>query len=838
MRIGSTVNTISCLALLLLCSLPSGAQEPIRVGFDQTPPFYSVSKDGRVTGLAVDVLNEAARRAGYRLDWKPQDRLATEAIGGHFVDMWPLVAKTPGRALRFAFSDPWLETDYLIVSLQSHPVVSPEDAVGSPLTLARRPMLTQIGRTYLHNSLYVPIATREEALRAVCDGSAAATVMESRMLDAILLHRPAGCESSALRVSTIPGSLTRLGLMADLRFEPQVRRINAEIVKMAKDGTLNASLDRWCPFTAEATRAAWESKSANDVSTLYRNGVLLFSFLCLILLFVLFRSARLRKAAEDARAKLRDSEKLFDAFLNHSPAHAFLKDEKGRMIRANASWQNAYGRLGVEYQGKTETELWTPDVARRLREQDQFCRETLQPLEVVERLPNHAGETRVWLVSKFPIQNEDGTIYVGGTSLDITEREASNAELAASNLRYRMLFDLNPLPAWVFDRENKRFLAVNKAAQRHYGWTEEEFLRHITLRDIEGRGAGDPDRGSGPIRHFTKDGRIRKAEVTTDNLEYFGRPACLAIMRDVTEQEMALEQLRLSEDRWQLALQGAGDGLWDWDIVRNVVFRSPRCLDMLGYKPNEIGPSREAWLQLIHPADVAAMREALEDHLSHRASSYSCEYRVRHQDGTWRWLLDRGQGVWDERGRPVRVAGSHTDVTTRKLAEERLSSEANTDALTGLANRREFNRVINSMVESARHSNQPLSLCICDLDRFKETNDTFGHRVGDHVLFTFASIARDTLRKDDFGARTGGDEFVLLLPRTTAQEAMVLVERLRAKFQSVRFEVAGKMPFHSSCSFGVAELSAGHLSGFDLFEAADTSLYEAKKHGRNCVLAA
>ncbi len=825
------------MVLMLTGSSLAMAQEAIRVGVDQTPPFYSVGADGKVTGLAVDVLNEAARRAGYRLEWKREDRGAVDAIGSHSVDMWPLVARTPERAAQFAFAEPWLETDYLVVSLEANPVRAAEEASGHPVALAPRPMITKIGREFLHDSIFIPAVSREGALQSVCRGVAVATVMESRVLDAILLHRPAGCEQAALRVATIPGSVTRLGVMADRSFEPQLRRISAEIAKMAKDGTLGTALDRWCPFTAEATRASWDSRSANDINRVYRGGILLFCLLSLILLFVLFRFMRLRNAADDALSRLRNSEKLFDAFLNHSPAHAFLKDDQGRMIRANSAWQAAYGRLGASYEGKMEAELWPPDVARRLREQDQFCRETLQPLEVVERLPNSAGEIRVWLVSKFPIQQEDGKVFVGGTSLDITDREAATAELQTSNLRYRMLFDMNPLPAWVFDRESKRFLAVNQAAQRHYGWSEEEFLQCITLRDIEGRGAGDPERQGAPVRHFTKDGRIRKAEVTMDNVEYSGRPACLAIMRDVTEQELALEQLKLSEDRWQLALQGAGDGLWDWDIVRNVVFRSPRCLDMLGYKPGEVGGSREAWLQLVHSADVAAMREALEDHLSRRTEAYSCEYRVRHQDGSWRWVLDRGQGVWDDRGRPIRVAGSHTDVTTRKLAEERLNSEANTDALTGLANRREFNRVMNSMVEAARHSNQPLSLCICDLDRFKQTNDTFGHRVGDHVLFTFASLARDTLRKGDFAARTGGDEFVLLLPGTGADEALALIERLRTKFQNVRFEASGKLPFHSSCSFGVAELSPGHLSGFDLFESADTSLYEAKKHGRNCALA-
>jgi PAS domain S-box-containing protein len=111
------------------------------------------------------------------------------------------------------------------------------------------------------------------------------------------------------------------------------------------------------------------------------------------------------------------------------------------MLRANAAWQAAYGKTAKDYEGKTETELWAPHVARRLHEQDRRCREMMQPLETVERLPNAAGETRVWLVSKFPIQQDDGRVFIGGTSLDITDREAATEELESSNHRYRTLFN-------------------------------------------------------------------------------------------------------------------------------------------------------------------------------------------------------------------------------------------------------------------------------------------------------------------------------------------------------------------------------------------------------------
>jgi diguanylate cyclase (GGDEF)-like protein len=134
-----------------------------------------------------------------------------------------------------------------------------------------------------------------------------------------------------------------------------------------------------------------------------------------------------------------------------------------------------------------------------------------------------------------------------------------------------------------------------------------------------------------------------------------------------------------------------------------------------------------------------------------------------------------------------------------------------------------FNRVIHVLVEQARETNKPLSLCICDLDRIQNKRTTpSAIASATTCCSTFASgRARHDPRKSDFAARTGGDEFVLLLPDTTAEEATALAERVRDKFQDIRFDVAEKVPFHSSCSFGVAELSSTPpCSGFDLFESS------------------
>ncbi len=331
---------------------------------------------------------------------------------------------------------------------------------------------------------------------------------------------------------------------------------------------------------------------------------------------------------------------------------------------------------------------------------------------------------------------------------------------------------------------------------------------------------------------------LLSVDVTSYELEYNHRRARLTIVRDVTEQERMMEELRAGEERWQLALRGAGDALWDWDLTTGRVYRSARWCAMLGYSEREIGDSREAFTRLLHPDDADAVMKAIEDHLGRKKpDSFCVEYRLRHKDGSWRWIMDRGQAIWDLRGAPVRMAGSQTDITERKATESLLTLQARTDALTGVANRREFERMFVEHFRLARVNSQQLTVCICDLDHFKAVNDYYGHAAGDRVLISFAGILRENLRKSDLLARIGGDEFVVSLPGTSAEEAVPLVEKMRDQLRCSSFEApAGN--FRVTSSFGIVGLRFEHRDSEELLAEADRLLYSAKGTGRDRTLAA
>jgi PAS domain S-box-containing protein len=139
---------------------------------------------------------------------------------------------------------------------------------------------------------------------------------------------------------------------------------------------------------------------------------------------------------------------------------------------------------------------------------------------------------------------------------------------------------------------------------------------------------------------------------------------------DITQRKQAEAELRRSEERWQLAIQGSHDGIWDVNIQTHENFSSVRCATMLGYEAQELGNSYPDWVRYIHPDDVKQVLAATQAHLDQKTPFYFAEYRVRCKDGSYKWILNRGQAIWDQQGKPIRMVGSQTDISDRKQAEE------------------------------------------------------------------------------------------------------------------------------------------------------------------------
>ncbi|HVT02707.1 MAG TPA: EAL domain-containing protein [Thermoanaerobaculia bacterium] len=298
--------------------------------------------------------------------------------------------------------------------------------------------------------------------------------------------------------------------------------------------------------------------------------------------------------------------------------------------------------------------------------------------------------------------------------------------------------------------------------------------------------------------------------------------------------------LRESEERYALAARGSNDGLWDWTIDTQEIFYSERWKGMLGYDDHEIGNTTAEWFDRVHLDDRTRMLADVQFHLDGDTPHLETEYRMQVEDGSYRWMLCRGAAVFDSgAGRPLRMAGSQTDITERKLAIEQLLENSLHDGLTGLPNRRLFlDRLNGAMNRARRHEHYVIAVLFLDLDLFKPINDTFGHAVGDQLLIQVSRRLESCLRPSDtiaragdLLARLGGDEFTILIEDIgDATDAIRIAERIHVKVQQP-FVIAGN-EVSTTVSVGVALSVTGLESSDDLLRDADAAMYRAKKAGR------
>jgi diguanylate cyclase (GGDEF)-like protein/PAS domain S-box-containing protein len=303
------------------------------------------------------------------------------------------------------------------------------------------------------------------------------------------------------------------------------------------------------------------------------------------------------------------------------------------------------------------------------------------------------------------------------------------------------------------------------------------------------------------------------------------------LVREVDDRRRAEEALRESEERYALAADGANDGLWDLDIRKDTVYYSFRWKSMLGYTDAEIGSSLEEWLSRVHETDRSQVEAKLTAHINGQIPHFECEYRIRHQDNSFRWMLARGLTVRDEMGVAYRMAGSQTDITPRKSVEQQLIHDAFHDALTGLPNRALFmDRLHHALKSAGRRRDYCYAVIFSDLDRFKVINDSMGHDIGDRLLIEVGQRLLSCLRPGDTVARLGGDEFAILLDEIVSPFDAETVARRVLEALRRPFLIEGQ-EFFTAQSLGIAMRAEYYQSPDEIIRDADIAMYQAKSNG-------
>ncbi|TWS19929.1 PAS domain S-box protein [Tsukamurella asaccharolytica] len=556
------------------------------------------------------------------------------------------------------------------------------------------------------------------------------------------------------------------------------------------------------------------------------------------------------------------------AFITRSLDGFFVQDEDGRLVAVNDAACTSTGYTRAELLGMYVLDFVEITAQELGHHWDIAHAGTMQVTPAIHRRKD--GST-------FPVEAHlfshevDGRRYLAGLTRDISERVASVRAMSEAQRRLeeravesahhseqvagllQAVIDAAPDLVYIKDRQG-RYQYINSAVAELAGVPQSiaigaddtvvfpaiaEVLR-ATDREIMETGIGyeveEYPEVDGEVRTYLSN----KAPYWGANGEVVG---LIGISRDITAARRDQALLRHAEARWQYAIDGAGDGIWDWDITTGTVFYSHQWKAMLGYDDEDVGTAVVDWAGRVHPDDYQHCLRVIQAVVRGEAAEFSFEHRMRTKSGGWLWIHDRGRVMeTGPEGRPTRLIGTHTDITERRRAESeiqelnrRLRWRADHDDLTGLLGRAAFIERASAVVEQRRADGEALAVLWIDLDSFKRINDSLGHKLGDQVLQVVARRLQSASLPTDLVARLGGDEFVVLCPRVDAtRRTSDWAERVRSAMAKP-VEIDG-LQLTVTCSIGLVESGVADDGITQLLIDGDLALLQAKRDGRNRVV--
>lgn len=553
-------------------------------------------------------------------------------------------------------------------------------------------------------------------------------------------------------------------------------------------------------------------------------------------------------AQTQEKAALIAREQHWRKILSGLPGMVWVAAPDGTIEFISDQWlaytgQDPTGQRGVNW------DVVHPDDVEAAKAAWRTTVQTGLPWNVECRFRRHDGQYRWFSWRGTPLRDDGGTMsHWFGVCSDIDELKRAQEKLRESERRYTTLFnnhtvaiahytiltDANGQPV---DYLVKR---VNPAYERISG---------LSRAAIEGKKITEifPHIHDAPFDFIGHFGRIGMAsgEGSFEAVSphpggrwvsiYAYSPApgeCTAMFFDITERKQMEQVRRETERRLQLAIAIAHLGFWEWEVASEKCYFSPTWKKQLGYQDHEVANLPEEWQKRLHPEDRRRVYADVAAYLAHPSADYRLEYRLRHRDGSYRWMIANAVPLSRGNTTGIKLIGTQLDITENKLAEQRVREAAQHDPLTGLPNRALIFEYAGHLVAAAQRSRKQGAVLFIDIDRFKPINDLYGHEIGDKLLQEASQRLLNCVRAEDLVGRLGGDEFVVVLPHADEEHPAATVAQHVIEALSAPFEIEA-LELSVSGSVGISYFPQHGTDVDALIHAADLAMYQAKQscHG-------
>ena len=507
----------------------------------------------------------------------------------------------------------------------------------------------------------------------------------------------------------------------------------------------------------------------------------------------------------------------------------FAKDLMGRYQWVNRAYADLLQRPPESLIGQQPEDFWPTEIARTLRRDDLQVLENRRPCTLLEWLETD-GTPLPLLVVKGPLYHQGELVGSFGIARDIRELWSEREQQLTREKLYSSIFERSGDGLFVVDPDTLHFVEFNTAAHEHLGYSREDFAR-LTVMDLQ----AEPDptwlaerirvlqkRGYDDFenRHRARDGSIRKVWVSNRLINAGSRAYVATVVRDLTLLEQSRALLEQAESLAHL-------GSWELDLTSQDLTWSMETYRIFEQDSETQRPSYTSFLERVHPHDRARVDEAYR-HSVEQGVPYQIRHRLRFPDGREKVVFERGQTDYSPQGQPIRSFGTVQEITELARTQEQLETLAFTDALTGLPNREQS---LRHLLQALQRQPQQ-ALVLLNLDGFRRINDSLGRQAGDQLLCCIAEALSEVLSPEDWLARLGGGEFLIIRPDVDETAAIALVVDLQACFTQITCGSLTETISITACA-GIS-LSPEHETNAEpLLQMAATALQQARHQGPN-----